>query len=135
MATAFSQRAQCLIEQFGAYRAAQGTSVHVDGALTVGENIADLGGLRLAYEALFDGSPHDQRAGELDARQLFFLGYAQTHCENVRTELATTRAQTDPHAPGWLRVNGPLSNLPELATAFQCANGTPMARATRCEVW
>ncbi|MFO0758639.1 MAG: M13 family metallopeptidase [Byssovorax sp.] len=129
----FSTRAQCLVDQFDAFEAQPGE--HVDGALTLGENIADLGGVTLAHAALFDGSG-DERGGDgFSAEQVFFLAYAQTWCENVRPDLRSQWLLTDPHAPGKFRTNGPLSNLPAFREAFSCPANAPMARSTSCAIW
>jgi endothelin-converting enzyme/putative endopeptidase len=138
-AARFQERAQCLVHQYAAYEPLPG--VKLDGALTLGENIADLGGLRLAFAAM-----QAARAGRPDGdrkllgytpEQQFFLGYAQSWCASLRDEAMRLRALTDPHAPPKYRVNGPLSNMPEFAEAFSCDEGDPMARpaAARCAVW
>ncbi len=135
----FEGRARCVVDQFGAYEPVPG--VRLNGKLTLGENIADLGGLRLAFAAMQAardgaGAPAAQVAG-FGPEQQFFLGYAQSWCAKYREEALRLRAVTDPHAPARFRVNGPLSNMPEFAAAFGCAAGTPMVRPEerRCEVW
>jgi putative endopeptidase len=133
----FDRRAKCVADQFEAYKPLP--DVHLNGKLTLGENIADLGGIKLAFRAMQkaqgDGGP-TQKDG-FSAEQQFFLGFAQSWCSNVREETARMRAVTDPHAPPQFRVIGPLSNLPEFAKAFQCKEGDPMVRpaAQRCEIW
>lgn len=128
----FAERAQCIVDQFDRYEPLPGE--HVDGAMTVGENMADLGGVTAAYHATFDGRTLEGGDG-FDATQIFFLAYAQNYCENARPELVSARLLTDPHAPGKFRVNGPLSNLPEFAAAFHCPAGAPMVREAPCRVW
>jgi endothelin-converting enzyme/putative endopeptidase len=123
-AKAFQDRAQCLVDQYDAIDATPG--VKIDGALTLGENIADLGGVKLAYDALAPAGG--------DART-FFLAYAQSRCENDQPAYLATLARTDPHAPSRARVNAVLANMPELADTFSCGAGTPMAPAKRCSVW
>jgi endothelin-converting enzyme/putative endopeptidase len=81
------------------------------------------------------GATAPQTGGAFSEDQQFFLGFAQAWCANVRPEAARYRAAVDPHAPPRYRVNGPLSNSPEFARAFQCKEGSPMVRANRCEVW
>ncbi|ACL64614.1 Endothelin-converting enzyme 1 [Anaeromyxobacter dehalogenans 2CP-1] len=135
----FDRRAACLEKQYGAYEALPG--VRLDGKLTLGENIADLGGLKLAFAAM-QAARRAQPAGDrallgFTPEQQFFVGYAQSWCSKYREQEARRRAVVDPHSPPRFRVNGPLSNLPEFARAFACAEGTPMARpaAERCEIW
>ena len=129
----FIERSQCLVAQFDAFEPLPGE--HVDGALTLGENIADLGGVSIAFDALFDGNNGEAGGDGFSAEQVFFLGYAQVWCENVRPDLRSQWLLTDPHAPGKLRVNGPLSNLPAFREAFACPATAPMVRAQTCEVW
>jgi endothelin-converting enzyme/putative endopeptidase len=135
----FDRRAACVVEQYSAYESVPG--VRLDGRLTLGENIADLGGLRLAFAAMQAARQGAGAAGAQVAgfgpEQQFFVGFAQSWCAKFREEALRLRAVTDPHSPAKFRVNGPLSNMPEFASAFRCAEGTPMVRpaARRCEVW
>jgi predicted metalloendopeptidase len=129
----FRARAHCVIEQFDGYEAVPGE--FVNGELTVGENIADLGGIAMAYRALVEASGVGDGGDGFDANQVFFIAYAQDHCENVRPEWMSSRLLSDPHAPPRFRVNGPLANLSEFAQAFQCGPGSPMVRANPCRVW
>jgi endothelin-converting enzyme/putative endopeptidase len=134
-AEAFTQRADCIVQQYGNYSPLD--DVKLNGKLTLGENTADNGGLRLAYMALMDklgGKEPPPRDG-FTAAQRFFLGWGQVWCQNVRTEAARMRAQTDPHSPGNFRVNGVVSNMPEFAKAFACRTGQPMVRGPACRVW
>jgi endothelin-converting enzyme/putative endopeptidase len=138
VAKEFDRRAECVATQYSGYESLPG--VHLNGKLTLGENIADLGGLKLAHAAMraaMEGKPPPPAVAGFDPEQQFFLGYAQSWCSKYREENLRLRAVTDPHSPAKQRVNGPLSNLPEFAKAFQCAEGTPMVRAAaeRCEVW
>ncbi len=135
----FDRRASCVEKQYDDYVAVE--DQHVKGKLTLGENIADLGGLKLAYTA-FEAAEkaHPATPPSLNGftrEQTFFLGYAQAWCTNVRPEQARLLAQTDPHSPAHFRVIGPLSNLPEFASAFQCKAGDKMVRSDdkRCVVW
>jgi endothelin-converting enzyme/putative endopeptidase len=130
----FERRAQCLIDQFNDYVAVD--DLHVNGKLTLGENIADLGGIKLAhaaYVAARGGAP--QKIGKLTDEQLFFLGHAQSWCMKVRPEIERELVTTNPHSPPKYRVNGPLSNLPDFAAAFSCNKGDQMVRANRCTIW
>jgi putative endopeptidase len=135
---AFATRARCLVQQYNAYVAVD--DVHVNGELTLGENIADLGGIKTAYAAYQAAAAAGHGAASAQGftpDQQFFLGAAQIWCTKITDALARTIAQTDPHSPAKYRVNGPLSNLPAFARAFSCQDGSPMARpaAARCEVW
>ncbi len=134
----FDKRAQCVVKQYDGYVAVD--DVHLNGKLTLGENIADLGGIKLAYHAL----DAQRAAGKLSAppapghftdAQLFFLGTAQAWCSKTRPEDARTRVTIDPHSPPEFRVNGPLSNLHEFAEAFSCRPGSRMVRAEQCVIW
>jgi putative endopeptidase len=129
----FDRRAECVKTQFDAYTVLG--DVHVNGQLTLGENIADLGGVKLALNAL---RAQLAKKGEKDPRraeQDFFLGFAQGWCGKMRDEALRHLVATNPHSPPNLRVNGPLSNLPEFAQVFDCKEGAPMVRKDRCEVW
>ena len=104
----------------------------LNGHLTLGENIADIGGLKLAHAALAQ-----KRGAQLDARteQDFFVAFAQTWCTNYRPEAARLQAQTNPHSTAQWRVNGPVSDNPDFTRAFSCKAGAPMAPQDRCTVW
>lgn len=126
--TAFDERASCVVKQFDGYS--------VDGALTLGEDLADLAGLRFAFEAAFpDGPPPAAAEDKRSPAQIFFLSWAQAQCATIPAGYADERARTDPHAPWRARVNLPLANMPELAEAFACKPGLRMAPHQRCEVW
>jgi predicted metalloendopeptidase len=112
----------------------------MQGKLTLGENIADLGGLTMAYNA-FLKSMKDKPAAKtkkidgFTPEQRFFLGYAQIWAAKARAEAERLQVQTDPHAlPRW-RVNGPLSNLSTFAQAFGCKTGDAMVREQVCQIW
>ena len=131
----FERRAACIEKQFDAYVAID--DVHLKGKLAVGENIADLGGVKLAYAAFKRAHKDAPVIGGFSPDQQFFLGFAQGWCTNVRPEMLRLMATTDPHAPPRFRVLGPLSNMPEFAAAFSCKQGSAMVRSPseRCEVW
>jgi endothelin-converting enzyme/putative endopeptidase len=134
-AKAFNERADCIVQQYGNYSPVD--EVKLNGKLTLGENTADNGGLRLAYMALMSklaGKEPPPRDG-FTAEQRFFLGWGQVWCQNVRPEAARLRAQTDPHSPGNFRVNGVVSNMAEFQKAFACRTGQPMVRGPACRVW
>ncbi len=129
----FDRRAECVKKQFDDYVVLG--DVHVNGKLTLGENIADLGGVKLALAALKAQTPPNQPRGEFTTEQEYFLGFAQGWCGKMRDEALRHMVATNPHSPPQLRVNGPLSNLPEFAQAFSCKPGQKMVRKDRCEVW
>ena len=132
---AYEQRAACLVDQYSQYDV--GSGVNLNGRLTLGENIADHGGVRLALLAYLGNLAADS-APVLDGftpTQRVFLGWAQGWCQNVRPEAERVTAATDPHAPGRYRVNGPLSNNPEFQRAFSCGPDRPMVRQTICRIW
>src|SRR3954470_3719565 len=134
-AAAFEQRASCFVDQYAGFTAVD--DVKLNGKLTLGENTADNGGLRLALMA-YAASHADQPAQPLDGftpEQRFFLGWAQVWCENRRPEYERLQAQTNPHSPGRYRVNGVVSNMPEFQKAFSCRSDAPMARGAQCRVW
>ncbi|HZR09459.1 MAG TPA: M13 family metallopeptidase [Myxococcales bacterium] len=127
---AFKERAECVARQYDGYTAVE--DLKLNGHLTLGENIADIGGLKLALAAL-----RQKRGGSLqpNTEQGFFVAFAQTWCTNYRPEAARLQAQTNPHSTAQWRVNGPVSDNPEFAKAFSCKAGAPMAPQNRCVVW
>ena len=134
-AKAFEQRAECIVNQYSGYSPVEG--VNLNGKLTLGENTADNGGVRLAYMALMESltGKQQKKVDGFSPEQRFFLGFAQVWCQNVTEQAARLRAQTDPHSPGEYRVNGVVSNLPEFQKAFACRVGQPMVRGPACRVW
>jgi len=130
----FEKRAACVADQYAAYTAVG--DVKLNGKLTLGENVADHGGVRIALMALMDtlGGKTDKVDG-FTPEQRFFLGFAQVWCQNMRPEQARLRAMTDPHSPGRYRVNGTFSNMPEFQKAFSCKAGQPMVSSNACRVW
>jgi putative endopeptidase len=129
----FVRRSKCIADQYGGYQTLPG--VAVDGVLTLGENIADLGGLKLAYAAYQGSGESESFASSFAPDAQFFLAYAQIWCANYREEISRSSVRTDPHAPARFRVNGVVTNMPEFAVAFGCAAGSPMAPKDRCEIW
>jgi putative endopeptidase len=113
--------------------------VHINGALTLGEDVADLGGEILAYMAWKTANKDKdlQPIDGLTPEQRFFIGFAQWDCANERPEDLRLRAQTDPHSPAQYRINGVLVNMPQFAEAFACKQGQPMLKPTEkvCRVW
>jgi len=134
-AARFKQRAQCLVDQYDGYVAVD--KIHLNGKLTLGENAADLGGVRMGYVALMKalaGKPMDKIGGFTPA-QRYFIGYAQSWCSVTRPESIRLRTATDPHSPPKYRVNGIVSDTPEFREAFSCKAGAPMVRAKACRIW
>jgi len=138
-AAAYKERAQRVSDQFDAYTVVD-TATHVNGKLTLGENIADLGGLTIAYAAYeksLQGKPRPANINGFTPEQRFFLSWAQVWRERMRPEAQRLLVNTNPHAPAKWRVNGPLSNMPEFAKAFSCQPGDPMVRPAdvRAQIW
>jgi predicted metalloendopeptidase len=132
----FEARAQVLVDQFEASFIAD--DAHVNGRLTLGENIADLGGVAIALDALHEVTDADAPSIEgLTPEQRFFASYATIWRANLTDEYARLLVNADPHAPTRFRVNVPLSNLPAFAAAFDVPDGAPMARPTaeRARIW
>jgi putative endopeptidase len=135
----YQSRAQRVIDQFDAYTVVD-SATHVNGRLTLGENIADLGGLKIAYVALEKSLAKRGRPPLIDGftpEQRFFIAYARVWRNVSRPEYLRNRVKVDAHAPLNWRVNGPLSNMPEFAKAFGCKAGDPMVRAegSRAQIW
>ena len=133
----FDARTECVSDQYSRYVAVN--EVHVNGKLTLGENVADLGGEILAYMAWNekDKNSNLQAVDGLTPEQRFFIGFAQWDCANERPEDIRMRAMTDEHSPAQYRINGVVVNMPEFQRAFQCKAGQPMvAPADKiCKVW
>jgi endothelin-converting enzyme/putative endopeptidase len=133
----FEQRVACVVDEYNGFIATD--DVHVNGKLTLGENVADLGGLKLAWMAyLAHEAGLDQNPKSIDGftpEQRFFISYGQGWCENYTPEILRLIAQTNPHSPVQYRVNGVVVNLPEFRKAFSCKVGTPMAPEKTCTVW
>ena len=132
----FKEATKCVVEQFGKYEAIPG--VKLNGELTAGENIADIGGVKLGYAALESARRDAKDRHTVDGHseeQLYFLGYAQSWCSKETPEALEMQARTNPHSPAKWRVNGPVVNVPGFATAFACKAGTPMNPGKVCSVW
>ena len=132
----FDERADCLAAQYDEY----GTEVpawyqggHVDGRGTLGENIADEGGMRFAFQAFQRSFPAERRS--MAAHRLFFAAFAQNWCENDRQDIAVDSLESDEHSPAKYRVLGVLSNFKPFAQAFNCPVGTNMNPKNKCELW
>uniref|UniRef100_A0A5F5Q055 Membrane metalloendopeptidase like 1 n=1 Tax=Equus caballus TaxID=9796 RepID=A0A5F5Q055_HORSE len=136
----FREQSECMIYQYGNYSWDLADQQNVNGFSTLGENIADNGGLRQAYKAYLkwkaEGGKDQQLPGlDLTYDQLFFINYAQVWCGSYRPEFALQSIKTDVHSPLKYRVLGSLQNLAAFADAFHCARGTPMHPQQRCRVW
>jgi predicted metalloendopeptidase len=134
----FTDRTNCVVQQFDSYEVEPG--LHQKGLLVVGESVADLGGLTVAYAAYqksLQGKPKPKDINGFTPEQRFFLGWAQVWAQNIRPEAARLRTATDPHPLGRFRVNGPLSNMTTFASAFACKEGDAMVRPPdkRCQIW
>jgi endothelin-converting enzyme/putative endopeptidase len=131
----FDQRASCISDQYSQYVAVD--DIKVNGQLTMGENVADLGGMMLAYMA-WKKETRGQKLEPVDGftpEQRFFIGYGQSWCASTRDETKRMWATIDPHSPDQFRANGVVSNTPEFQQAFQCKAGSAMVREKRCRVW
>jgi endothelin-converting enzyme/putative endopeptidase len=135
----FDEKADCEVKEYGEFTVAGG--VKVNGKLTLGENTADNGGLRLAYIALLADAKRksiDMKARQDDGytpEQQFFLAYAQNWCGSMRAQQERMQVQTNPHSPMQFRVNGVVRNMPEFGQAFGCKTGQPMMPEGACRVW
>ena len=132
----FEERATCVADEYSGFTATG--DVKLNGRLTLGENAADNGGVRIAYMALMQalGDAASEKAIDgFTPEQRFFLGWGQIWCQNRTPEAERLRAQTDPHSPGRYRVNGVVSNMPEFWKAFGCKPGSSMVRENACRVW
>ncbi len=134
----FKKKADVLVNQFDSYTVLD--SLHVNGKLTEGENIADLGGVSISFQAFentLKGKPRPQKIDGFTPEQRFFLAWAQMWRENDRPQALRQRLIVDPHSPNQFRCNGPLSDFPPFYQAFGCKPGDPMYRADsiRAKIW
>ena len=133
----FTDRAQCIVDQYAQYTIVD--DIKINSKLTLGEDIADLGGLVLGWMAwqaqIAETNAKPASREGFSPEQRFFIGYAQWACENNRPEDLRDRALTNPHSPGKYRVNGLVINMPEFQKAFACKAGQPMVRENRCKIW
>ena len=141
---AFTERTGCEADEYSGFEAAPAhdgiAAQNLNGKLTLGENTADNGGLRIAYVALLDTlaaegkTINDQIDGYTEA-QRYFIGFAQVWCQNQTEEAARQLALTDSHSPGRWRTNGSVQNFDEFGKAFHCTKGQPMYPVKSCRVW
>jgi putative endopeptidase len=133
----FEERTKCVADQYAQYVVVD--DLHINSRLTLGEDVADLGGEILGYIAWKDATK-DKELKPVDGltpEQRFFIGFAQWDCSNTRPEEMRLRALTDPHSPSKYRINGVVVNMPEFANAFSCKVGQPMVNPPEkvCKVW
>jgi putative endopeptidase len=131
----FVKRAACVSDQYSTYTIID--DIKINGKLTLGEDVADLGGLILAYMA-WKQDTQGQNLLPIDGltpEQRFFVGYGQSWCSNERDETRRMRATVDPHSPEKYRTNGVLSNMSDFQQAFHCKAGSPMVNQNRCRIW
>jgi len=134
-AEAFNKRADCVAEQFGQYVVID--DIKINSRLTLGEDVADIGGTLIAYMA-WKNATKGQELKPIDGltpEQRFFVGFAQWACGDERAESKRVHAITDPHSPPEYRINGVVADLPEFREAFACKAGQPMVREKACRVW
>jgi len=136
--TSFGEATKCVVDQYAQYEAVPG--VKLDGKLTAGENIADIGGVKLGYQAYTmwrKAQPIQPPAkvGDYSDDQLYFLAYGQSWCDKRTDAALETMAHSDPHSPPKWRVNGVIVNQPGFGGAFGCKIGTPMNTGKQCSVW
>ena len=132
----YTERANCVEKQFDGY-VVEG-DLHQNGKLVLGESIADLGGLTIAYKAFqksLEGKPHPAPIDGYTAEQRLFLNWARVWATNARPEFERLQTNTNPHPLGRFRAIGAPSNIPEFAAAFGCKAGDPMVREQRCLIW
>ncbi len=135
---AFQKRLDCEINEYSGFQPVPG--VHLDGKLTLGENTADNGGIRIAWQALLDtlAKEHKSIDDKIDGyteAQRYFISFGQVWCENRTEQVSRIAAKTDPHSPGMFRTNGTVRNFDEFGKAFGCHVGQPMMPEDACRVW
>jgi len=139
----FNEQARCIIDQFDDYYLViKGQRVHVNGLQTLGENIADLGGVKATFNAYRawvaaneEEFPDKSLIPQLTNDQLFWVLYGQTWCAAQSDDILAYLLASDEHAPNRFRVNGPLSNLDQFVSSFNCPAGSNMNRKEKCLVW
>jgi predicted metalloendopeptidase len=131
----FEEHAKCFVDEYSQFVVVDNKTLN--GRLTLGENLADNGGLRLAFAALQNDLAGKGRSmiDGLTPEQRFFLAFAETQCGNITDEAARNRLLTDPHAPGRWRVNGTVRNMPEFQKAFSCKTADAMVSPHPCRLW
>ncbi len=130
----YEKRAQCFIDEYSQF---ESVGLKLNGKLTLGENTADNGGLRIALMALVNslGGKTVEKIDGFTPEQRFFLAFGQTWCSNATEKVSQVLVANDPHSPGRWRTNGTLMNMPEFAKAFACRVDQPMTRGPACRIW
>ena len=131
----FEERTACVRDQYGSFVAVD--DIKLNGKLTLGENTADNGGMRVAYMAMLSTFAGKEPApiDGLTAEQRFFLGWANVWCQSRTDAFSRMLATIDPHSPSKYRVNGTVSNMPEFREAYHCKVTAPMVNQNACRVW
>ncbi|KAF9933256.1 hypothetical protein FBU30_006024 [Linnemannia zychae] len=145
---AFDEKAQCFVNQYGNFtvEGPGGKLLNLDGQLTLGENLADNGGIKMAFRIWQSRAKADPKGKKyknyklpgLDKythEQLFFISYGRLWCQKMRPEVLAQNVRSNPHSPAKWRINGVAQNSPDFAKAFKCKAGTPMNPRKKCEVW
>ncbi|KAJ7393276.1 Endothelin-converting enzyme 1 [Desmophyllum pertusum] len=133
----YKLRSDCMVKQYSQFSY---FNKHVNGKVTLGENIADNGGLKAAYNAYKEwekknGAEPPLPLLNMTADQTFFMAFAQSWCANIREQAAIVRLDDDPHSPNKFRVLGSVSNLDAFSTAFKCPSGSKMNPPHKCHIW
>ena len=131
----FDEKAKVLADQYSSFVVLD--SIHADGKLSLGENLADFGGLNISYQAFKLASKETNKIDGFTPEQRFYLAYAHVWAQNIRDKEILRRTKEDPHSLGHLRVIGPLRNIPEFYTAFNIKPGQPMflEEGKRAKIW
>jgi len=148
---AFKNRTACVVKTYEAFDVPapgnKNLTLHVNGHLTLGENLADMGGIAGAYRAYTERLMNDTAFAQSEARitkafngtlnnkQLYFVAWAQNWCMHQTLSALESQLASDPHSPGYIRVLGPVSQTPQFAEVFQCKNTTLYNPVDRCVVW
>jgi putative endopeptidase len=134
----FGEATKCVVDQYAQYEAVP--NVRLDGKLTAGENIADNGGVKIAFQAyqswkVQQRPPPPAKIDDLTDDQVYFLAYGQSWCDKMTPQSLETMAHSNPHSPPMWRVNGVIVNQPGFAAAYQCKAGSAMNPGKSCSVW
>ncbi|KAG0302166.1 hypothetical protein BGZ97_002475 [Linnemannia gamsii] len=145
---AFDERAQCYVNQYGNFtiKGPGNKDYNLDGQLTLGENLADNGGIKMSFRVWQSRAKSDPNGKKIKnyklpgldkytPEQLFFISYGRLWCNKMRPEALLNLVRTNPHSPAKWRINGVAQNSPDFAKAFKCKAGSPMNPAKKCEVW
>lgn len=137
----FEDKSQCFIRQYGNFsiEGADHKQYFIDGKMTIGENLADNGGLSAAYQAAFSKNASERTTlpglEKFSAQQLFFINYGRVWCSKMRPEKAIQLIRSDVHSPDKVRINAVVQNSVEFAEAFKCPERRPMNPLEKCQIW